>query len=271
MNNKLFITVAPNISVKNAKKLKEWDFSPAGIAREVTRACNAGASIAHLHVCDESGNPTTDTDVFKKTISLIRESCNIVIEGSTGGLNSLSAKQRAVALETDIELASLNPGSVNYNNDVYINSPADIAYWIPEMHKQKIKADITVFEPGMIENTMLYAQKNLLSSPFLFTFVLGLNGAMPATPKNLLFLSESIPAGSFWCSCGQNGSDLQMDVLAMNMGGNVRAGFEDNPYYKPGVLAQSNAQLIERLVRITHEVGREIASPDEVRQLLKLI
>ena len=94
---------------------------------------------------------------------------------------------------------------------------------------------------------------------------------MPATAKNLLYLSETIPAGSLWCVAGHGGHDLRMSVLAMGMGGHVRAGFEDSPTYRPGVLATSNAQLIERLVRIAREVGREIATPDEARTVQGLI
>jgi 3-keto-5-aminohexanoate cleavage enzyme len=98
--------------------------------------------------------------------------------------------------------------------------------------------------------------------------VLGQEGALPATARNLLYLRETIPARSLWCAAGHGGNDLRMSVLAMNMGGHVRAGFEDNAFYRPGERATSNAQLIERLVRIAHEVGREPATPGEARQIL---
>jgi 3-keto-5-aminohexanoate cleavage enzyme len=165
----------------------------------------------------------------------------------------------------------LNPGSVNYDKGVYINSPSDIEYWVQEMQCRNIKPDVAIFEAGMIANTLALAEKGWLKPPYLFSFVLGQQGALPATPKNLLFLSESIPVESYWGVVGHGGYDLQMAVLAMNMGGHVRAGFEDNPYYRPGELATSNAMLIERLVRLAREVGREIASPDEVRVMLGLI
>lgn len=270
MENKLLVVVAPCIPPYMAKGIPGLDLSPEGVADEVVRAYNAGANIVHLHVWDEQGQPTKDLGAFQRTLELIRARCDIVIEGSTGGVNTLSPAERSVALQTDIEMASLNPGSVNYDKGVYVNSPEDIAYWAQEMHRRHIKPDIAIFEAGMVANSLALAEKGWIAPPFLFSFVLGQVGAMPATPKNLLFLSETVPLGSAWCVAGHGGHDLRMSLLAMNMGGHVRAGFEDNPYYRPGELATSNAQLIERLVRFAREIGREVATAVEARQILGL-
>ena len=270
MEDKLLVTVAPCIPPYMAKDVPGLDLSPEGIAEEVVRAYNAGANVVHLHVWDERGQPTTELAAFERTIRLIRERCDIVIEGSTGGVNELSPAERSVSLQADIEMASLNPGSVNYDAGVYVNSPDDIAYWVQEMHRRRIKPDVAVFEAGMIANSMRLADEGWIEPPFLFSFVLGQVGALPATPKNLLFLSETVPAGSLWSVAGHCGHDLRMSSLAMHVGGHARAGFEDNPYYRPGELATSNAQLIERLVRIAREIGREPVSPAEARTLLGL-
>ena len=267
-DDKLLITVAPSIPPYMASSVPNLDLSPEGIADEVVRAAEAGANIAHLHVWDDQGRPTMELAAFKRTLNLIRERCDIVIEGSTGGINGLSPEDRSVALGADIDLASLNPGSVNYDTGVYVNSPDDIMYWVTEMQRRHIKPDVAIFEVGMIANTLGLAEQGLISPPFLFSFVLGQSGAMPATPKNLLFLSESIPTDAVWSAAGHGGYDLQISALALNMGGHVRAGFEDNAYYRPGELAQSNAQLVERLVRMAREVGREVATPEEARQML---
>jgi len=273
--DKLLITVAPCIPPYALAALPSsgrppLDLSPEGIAQEVVRACEAGANVTHLHVWDERGQPTQDLAAFRRTLALIRERCDIVIEGSTGGVNTLTPAQRCVSLQADIEMASLNPGSVNYDKGVYVNSPEDIAFWAREMHLRNIKADAAIFEAGMIANTLALAERGLLASPLLFSFVLGQPGAMPATPRNLCFLSESIPPGAHWGVAGHGGADLPMSTLAMVMGGHVRAGFEDNPYYRSGELAASNAQLIERLARLARELGREIATPAEARQMLGL-
>jgi 3-keto-5-aminohexanoate cleavage enzyme len=270
LRDKLLVTVAPSIPPYLAADLPDLDLSPAGIAAEVGRAADAGANVVHLHVWDEQGRPTTDLTAFERTLRLIRERCEIVVEGSTGGINTLTPAERSVALRAEIELASLNPGSVNYDAGVYVNSPDDIVYWATEMRRRRIKPDVAIFEVGMIANTLALADRGLIAPPFLFSFVLGQPGAMPATPKNLLFLSESIPADAVWCAAGHGGHDLRMSVLALATGGHVRAGFEDNAFYRPGERARSNAQLVERLVRLARDVGREIATPAEARQMLGL-
>ena len=268
MDDRMILTVAPSIPPYMAAGLDGLDLSPEGVADEVVRAAEAGANLAHLHVWDERGQPTTDLSAFRRTLELIRARCDIVIEGSTGGVNTLSPRERSVSLEAGIELASLNPGSVNYDQGVYINSPADIDYWASEMARRGIKPDVAVFEAGMIETARRLAERGLLLEPGLFAFVMGQVGAQPATPRQLMFLVESLPAGAQWSVVGHGGSDLRMSALAMNMGGHVRAGFEDNPYYRPGQRAASNAQLIERLVRLAREVGREPATPTQVRDML---
>ena len=269
-NDKLLVVVAPCIPPYMAVDVPGLDLSPEGIDDEVVRAYEAGANAVHLHVWDEQGRPTLHLDAFRRALRLIRERCDIAIEGSTGGVNELSPAERSVSLQTDIELASLNPGSVNYDTGVYVNSPDDIAYWAQEMHRRRIKPDIAIFETGMIANAVRLAERGWIEPPFLFSFVLGQQGAMPATPKNLLFLSETIPTGSYWCAVGHGGHDLRMSLLALNMGGHVRAGFEDNAYIRPGQLAESNAKLIERLVDLAGQVGRKVATPAEARAMLGL-
>jgi 3-keto-5-aminohexanoate cleavage enzyme len=269
-DEKLLVTVAPCIPPYMAAGFPGLDLSPDGIASEVVRAYNAGANLVHLHVWDAEGNPTVDLSVFQRTLSLIKEKCDIIIEGSTGGLNSLSRSERSISLQADIELASLNTGSINYENEVYTNSPKDIEYWASEMHRRGIKPNISIFDSAMISTSLELIHNGLIVSPFLFSFVLGQKGAMPASARNLMFLSESLPPESYWCVAGHGGHDLWMASLAMNMGGHIRAGFEDNAYYRRGELANSNAQLIERLVRIAHEMGRDIASPSEARKILGL-
>lgn len=288
MDDKLLITVAPCIPPYVAEAIPGLDLSPEGIADEVVRACNAGASIAHLHVWDEIGQPTMELAAFERTICLIRAQCDIIIEGSTGGINDLSPGERSVSLQADVEMASLNAGSVNYDSGVYINSPDDIAYWVEEMQRRGIKLNVSVFETGMITNALEFAEQGMIELPLLFSFVLGQTGAMPASAKNLLFLSESIPregthvgpgestrqgarhgtSVAQWAVAGHGEHDLEMAGLAILMGGHARAGYEDNPYYRPEEMATSNAQLIERLARLAQELGRPVASPAEGRELL---
>ena len=267
----LLIAVAPSIPPYMRAGLPALDVSPEGISDGVVRAWNAGASIAHLHVWDEHGQPTQDLAAFSRTIRSIRERCDIIIEGSTGGFNDLTPVERSVSLQADVEMASLNPGSVNYDAGVYINAPDAVAYWAEEMHRRRIKPDVAVFEAGMIANTVRLIERGWMEAPYLFSFVLGQLGALEATARNLCFLSQSLPPASHWAAVGHSGHDLRIAVMAMSMGGHVRAGFEDNAYYRPGEPAVSNAQLVERLARIARELGREVATPALAREILKLV
>ena len=266
----MLVTVAPSIPPYMRGATPHYDLSPEGIADEVVRACNAGANIVHLHVWDEHGEPTVELNVFQQTIELIRDKCDIIIEGSTGGLNSLSSEQRSATLQTDIEMASLNAGSVNYGEEVYINSPSDILRNAREMHQRNIKPDISIYDVGMIATALQLENMGLACPPLFFTFVLGQEGALPATPKNLFFLSDTVPLGSLWCVSGHCGHDLLMTSLAISLGAHARGGYEDNPIFQNGEVAKSNAQIIERIVRMAHEIGRESASPSEARAMLGL-
>ena len=268
MGDKLIVMVAPSIPWDVARHIPGLDLSPAGVAREVVRACEAGASIVHLHVWDEHGHPSSNTSAFERTIRLIREQCDVVIEGSTGGTHDSTIEGRSVALQTDVEMATLNTGTVNWGDTVYRNSPEDITYWAQEMKRRGIKPDMAAFEIGMVGNSLELVERGWVEPPLFYTFILGQRGVMPATPRNLLCLSETVPFGSYWSAAGHGGHDLRVASMAITMGGHARVGFEDNPYYHPGQMATGNAQLVERVVRIAREVGRSIATPAEVRAML---
>ena len=268
--DKLIITVAPDAPLAQLDTCPELPRTPAQIADEVVQAWGSGAAIAHLHVLDEEGHPTRDLASFRRTIARIRERSDIIIEGSTGGLTGFSAADRCVALQADVELASLNPGSVNFGQGVYINSPQDIEYWVGEMQRRSIKPSIAIFDVGMIENALRYVRRAMIAQPPFFNFVVGLAGAIPATARNLIFMMESLPPGALWQVTGHGGHDLQAALWAIAFNGHARAGYEDSIFYRPGERATSNAVLIDRIVRIAREAGRSVASPDKARAALGL-
>jgi 3-keto-5-aminohexanoate cleavage enzyme len=122
----------------------------------------------------------------------------------------------------------------------------------------------------MIANGLRLAKKGLIKEPLHFDFVLGVPGAMPGEPKDLLHMVNSIPSNATWTVAGIGRYELPLAVMAIVMGGHVRVGFEDNIFYSKGVLAESNAQLVERIARISRDVGREVATPEEARKILGL-
>ncbi len=148
-----------------------------------------------------------------------------------------------------------------------MNSPQYVERIAKALQENGVKPEVEVFEVGMIQNALNLVKKGLLSEPVHFDLVLGVPGAIPGTAKNLLHLVESLPPGATWTVAGIGRAELPLAVMAIVLGGHVRVGFEDNIYYAKGVLAKSNAELVARVVRIARECQREIATPDEAREM----
>jgi 3-keto-5-aminohexanoate cleavage enzyme len=268
--DKLIITVAVCGAEVTKQDNPNLPTTPEEIAQDVYNCFLKGASIVHLHVRDKDGKPTQDIEVFKKTMELIRSQCDIIIQISTGGALSATPEERAAPLALIPEMASLTCGTVNFGSGVFWNPPDLIESFARRMKELKIKPEIEVFEAGMINNALQLVKKGLLQLPLHFDFVMGVPGGITGNIRDLVYLVESIPSGSTWSVAGIGRFELPLAVAAIIMGGHVRVGFEDNIYYSKGVLAQSNAQLVERVVRIARELGREIASPEEARRILNL-
>jgi 3-keto-5-aminohexanoate cleavage enzyme len=166
-------------------------------------------------------------------------------------------------------MGSFTTGSNNLPGIVYENSPPFIEYLAKVYQETEVKPEIEVFETGMIANALFLERKGFIRAPLHFDFVLGAPGSMPGTIKNLQFLSESIPAGSTWSVAGIGRAEIPLSAAAIAMGGHVRVGLEDNLYMPDGSPA-SNPLLVEKIVRISREIGRDIATADEARSILAL-
>ncbi|MGV8145835.1 MAG: 3-keto-5-aminohexanoate cleavage protein [Alkaliphilus sp.] len=267
---KLIITAA----VTGAEITKEIQpslpITPDEIANAVYECYRAGASIAHVHARDEEGNPTQSYEVYKEIKEKIEKKCNIIVQPSTGGAVWHTPEERLQPVELRPEMATLSCGTCNFGDDIFVNKEGDIEKFARRMQELGVKPEIEVFERGMIENAKKLVKKGLIEAPLHFDFVLGVPGACPASVDDLLFMVNSIPSGSTWTVAGIGRHELPLAVMAIIMGGHVRVGFEDNTYYKRGELAKSNAQLVERIVRIAKEMGREVATPDEAREILNI-
>ena len=246
--------------------------TPEDIAREVAGCAAAGAAMVHLHVRDRQGKQTEDLAVFSETLDLIRASSDIVIQGSTGGLSSLSLEQRCVALNDQrVETASLNMGSVNFDDEVYINRLPDIRYWARRMTEAQVAPELEIFEAGMIPVIERLAGENLLQPPYAVNFCLGVRWALPADPKTLFFLTSMLPENTHWGVVHVGMTDFSILAAALAMGATmVRVGFEDSRQYAPGRAAATNRILVEKLVSLIRCIGYEVARPEEARALLGL-
>lgn len=267
---KLIITAAMVGAEVTREDNPNLPLTPEEIAQAAEDAWRAGASIIHLHVRDEQGKATQSAVFFQRAMELIRGRCDAIVQVSTGGAVGMSAEERLQPVTLNPEMASLTTGTVNFADDVFYNPPQLIETFAREMKERGVKPEIEVFDVGMIANALALVKKGLVSQPLHFDLVMGVPGGIPGTPKNLLHLVETLPEGSTWTVAGIGRTELPLGVMAILLGGHVRVGFEDNVYYSRGVLAESNAQLVERIARLARELGREVARPDEARAILGL-
>jgi len=240
--------------------------TPERLAQEICECHQAGASVVHLHVIDEQGRATVDTTNFRKTIDMVRERCDIIVEGSTGGISELSRDERSVSVEVPgVELASLNMGSCNVGEQAYINTPGDVEYWAAKMRRHGVVPDLAFFEPGMITLVERLLEKELIASPFVVTLAMGFPGTLPATPDNALFMARQLPEEAVWTLTPHHPKDFILHALSLALGGNVRVGFEDSMYLAPNRKAANNVELVTKARALIEDLGREIATPAETR------
>jgi len=271
---KLIITVGITGSRITRQQTPYIPIAPQEIAQSGIEAWKAGASILHIHVRDPKTElGTQDYSTFKEVLDLIRSETDAILCLTTSGIpgRNLPFEERLVPLSFNPEMVSFDAGSINMRENVFLNPPEFLEMLAKEALAKGIKPELEVFEVGMVEICNRFLEKGLLKPPLHFQFVLGVLGGMPATAKSLLHLSEILPQGSTWSVIGIGPGQLPMAMMALAMGGHVRVGLEDNIYYSKGVLAKNNAQLVERVVRIAKEFGRDVATPQESRKILNLL
>ncbi len=241
------------------------------LAEAALEAEKAGASIIHLHVRDEEGQPTQNLNYFEKAFDAMKEiGVTAIIQPSTGGAAGMTWKERIQPVSLNPEMATLDCGTVNFGEEIFVNDLPLMRKFAEEMKKRNILPELECFDAGNINNALQLNKEGLLSDHLHFDLVLGVPGALPASVKTLLFMVELLPPGATWTAAGIGRWQLPVAIHTILMGGHVRVGFEDNIYYSKGVLADSNAQLVSRVVRIAKETGREIASPSEARKILNI-
>jgi len=272
LSNKVILTVATTGAWPTKEITPYVPITPQEIAEEVYACWKAGASVAHIHVRNDEGKASMDYDKFEETVRLIRakEDCNIVLNLTTSGGIGLDDEVRMKPfIELKPEIASYDCGSMNWQNStVFENSPAFLEKLGNKMLEVGVKPEIEIFDVGMISNALYYLKKGVLKAPLHFQFVLGAAGGMPATVENLVYLKNLLPEGSTWSALGIGKGHLPVMYTALALGGHIRVGMEDNIMYSKGQLAESNVEFIERAKRVIHEFGKEVATPDEARQIL---
>lgn len=271
-SEKLIVQLAPTGMVPTKKDTPHVPITPKEIAADTYKAYKLGVSVVHVHARDEDGQPTYKKEVYDDIITRIREKCpDIVICVSTSGRTFSALDQRAQVLDLKPDMASLTVGSLNFPADTNINSIETIKELAMRMARKGIKPELEIFESGFINTAIYLARKGYFKPPLHFNLLLGSLGSIPADLRDHVYLVESIPQGNTWAATGIGRFQARINVAAILMGGHVRVGIEDSIYYDYGrrELA-TNERLVKRIVRVSKELGREIATPEEARKILRL-
>lgn len=248
--------------------------TPEEMAESAYEAYKAGAAVVHIHMRDEEGHPTMRADLFEKTVKLIREKCNVIINMTSSGghsLDGMAADETRMYPFRQIkpEMGSYDCGTMNWlHKTVFENSPQFLEQLGLLYQEVGTKPEIEIFDIGMLDTAKYYIKKGILKTPCHFQFIMGAPGGMAGTIENLTYIHSQLPEGSTWSASGLSKSHIPVLLAALALGGHVRVGLEDNVYYSHGVLAESNAQLVERAANIIKAAGFKVATPDEAREIL---
>lgn len=300
---KLIITCAPTGSLTVPTQTPYLPVTPEQIADEAVKAAEAGAAMVHIHARDpKDGKPTSDLETFRSILTKIKARSNVVIGTTTGGGVGMTPEERLKVVPAfKPELASYNMGPIclsarpildRYTDEDYkysweksyleqlegfpqINTFASLNIFLRTMDENGTKSECEAYDVSHIYNVSYLFRTGKLKPPVWMQFVTGALGSIGASPEDIMFMKNTAdrllgPENYQWSVIGVGPAEFRAATLAIIMGGHVRVGFEDNVYVEKGVLAKSNAQLVEKVVRIAKELGREIATPEEARSVLKL-
>lgn len=272
MLSKLIITCAITGSRIQKENTPFIPITPEEIAESAIASVKAGASEIHIHVRDPKTKiGTQDRDLYQRVLSLIKEEVDPVVCLSTSGVpgKNIDYQKRLIPLELKPDMVSFDAGSMNFGSEIFLNPPEFLEILASKAKESHIKLELECFHHGMIHTCIQMIESGLIEKSPHFQLILGVKGGAPATLRSLIEMVDMLPQGSTWSVLGIGAAQLRMGVHALLMGGHVRVGLEDNIYYRKGELA-SNEQLVKRMVNLSQELGREVATPDETRELILL-
>jgi uncharacterized protein (DUF849 family) len=290
MAEKTIITCAVTGNITRPEQHPDLPITPEQIANAAIDAAKAGAAIAHIHVREpESGAPSMELEHYREVVERIRASdTDLIINLTTGpggrfmpsdddprvaapGSTLVRPERRVEHVVTlRPEICSLDLNTMWFGNAVVINTPRNVTIMAGAIREAGVKPELEVFDSGDIQLAHQLLESGVLPRPPLFQVVLGIRNGFPATPETLLYAKSLLPADAQWAAMGTGRMEFPIVAQACLLGGHVRVGLEDNLYLSKGVLAPSNAALVERAVTIVELLGRSVANPAEARAMLGL-
>ncbi len=246
-------------------------YLPQEIAAAAVAAWRAGAAAIHLHARWPDGRASQEGVHFREIIDRIRAAgCDAVIQCSTGGAVGMPVDERLGSLVAGAEVATLNLGTMNFGDGVFVNTRPDIVRIAAALRERGLAAECEVYDAGMLDTLAWLLAGDRLARPYHVQFVLGVPGGMGASERNLSFLVQGLPEPVRWSAAGVGRHQLPVASLALRMGGHLRVGLEDNLFLAKGVLSEGSGPLVAAAVRLAREAGRAPASSGEARRLLGL-
>ncbi len=244
-------------------------YTPEEIALAAVDAWRSGAAVVHLHARWPDGRPSQESVHFREIIDRIGAAgSDVVIQCSTGGAVGMSVHERLGSLVDGAEMGTLNLGTMNFGNEVFLNTRPDIVRIANMLRERRLVPECEVYDAGMLDTLRWLLEKGHLAPPYHVQFVLGVPGGMSACERNLRFLVEGMAERTHWTAAGIGRHQLPLAELALAMGGHVRVGLEDNLSLSKGILAKGSAELVGAAVSLARRAGRSPASPAEARRIL---
>ncbi|MFC6940897.1 3-keto-5-aminohexanoate cleavage protein [Salinirubellus sp. GCM10025818] len=265
------VTVALTGGVHGKEANPNIPETPEEIGRAAAACERAGASVVHLHARRPNGERSFETERFQQVNDAVREATeDVVIQNSTGGTGApLEARRQSLRTDPAPEMASLDMGPLNrYQHLTSENTRHTIDELGREMRERGITPELEVFNNGHLNETYRLLEEDIIEEPPYVNIIFGGGTTSPPHPRNLLNLVQGLPEGSPFNVLGFGPHQLPLTTMAILLGGHVRVGLEDNVYYRRGEPAESNAQLVERIVRVAEELGRPVASTAQAREIL---
>ncbi len=266
----LIISVAVTGGEHGREATPHLPVTPQEIAQSALEAHRAGAAIAHIHVRDDDERPVHDLNRYRFVGSYLREHSDMIVNLTTDPGADIPDLERLRSLDLEPELASFDAGTMSWGERLMNGSLPFLRALATRMRETTTKPELEVFHDGMVGTCLTLADEGLFEQPLYFQFVLGAGGGGPATMAQLLHLLSMTPPGGPWSVAGIGRHSVAMTMAAIPLGGHVRVGLEDQIYVSRGVLARTNAELVERVVRLAQEFGRPIATPEDARRILGL-
>lgn len=245
--------------------------TPHEVAREALAAIDEGATVIHLHAREADGTPSSDPALFRQMVSSIAERSTAITMVSTGGSVEMSIEERLTGLDARPDMAGIETGSLNFGDDIFITSRGDSLKVAAAASAAGVELEVEAFELGHIHQALRMLERGELSPPLRVNLVLGVPGAVAATPEALDAMRRALPPDARWTVTAIGRHQQRMLGLAILCGATgIRVGFEDNVYLRRAVLAESNAQLVAAAAALARQLGRKVAIPEEAREILAL-